>query len=274
MNRGAAPAATGSGLWSKLFRAFLAGAVGVLVLFFLSLLVSLAGSTSLQRFLDLLVARDIRFAVRLSFITATISTALAMCVAVPGAYALSRASFPGKQMTDTLLDLPIVLSPVALGAALLLFFNNAVGAFIERYFIEFVFSVPGLVLAQFTVVSALAMRLLKSTFDSIDTRYEKVGRVMGCSRMHAFSHVALPLAKPGILAAGILCWARAVGEFGASVTLAGATAMKTETLPISIYLSLASADVERAVAAIFVLVFIALGSLLIVRRVTGAGYGP
>ena len=271
MNPSQTPPDSYSTVTSRFFTVFLGGAVALLVVFFLALLASLAGTTRLEKFFSLLAAPDIRFAVRLSFLTATTATVLAMLVAVPAAYALSRAEFPGKKVVDTVLDLPIVLSPVALGAALLLFFNNAVGQFIEKYIVQFVFSVPGLILAQFTVVSALAVRLLKSTFDSIERRYEKVGRVMGCSRVKAFSHVALPLARPGILASAILCWARAVGEFGASVTLAGATAMKTETLPISIYLSLASADVERAVAAIFVLVFIALGSLFIVRWVGGAG---
>jgi molybdate transport system permease protein len=259
-------------LKQKLFSATVGGALALLVLFFVGLLMSLAGSTSIQRFLDLLFSREIQFAIKLSVFTATVSTTCAMLVAVPGAYALSRAEFPGKRVVDTILDLPIVLSPVALGAALLLFFNTSPGNFIQEHIINFVFTVPGLILAQFTVVSALSVRLLKSTFDSIDTRYEKVGRIMGCTRWRAFTRVALPLAKPGILAAGILSWARAVGEFGASVTLAGATGMKTETLPIAIYLSLASADVEQAVAAIFVLVFIALSALLVIRRLTGVGF--
>ena len=268
---GAGKSAINRNAKQRLFTISIGSTVAALALFFFGLILSLAGSTSLQKFLDLLASREIQFAIKLSLLTATISTALAMVFAIPAAYALSRADFPGKQIVDTLLDLPIVLSPVALGAAVLLFFNTWPGGFIEAHVMGFVFEVPGLILAQFTVVSALAVRLLKSTFDSIDSRYEKVGRVMGCSKLRAFTRVALPLARPGIMAAAILTWARAIGEFGASVTLAGATSMKTETLPIAIYLSLASADVEKAVAAVFVLIIIALGSLLLVRRLSGEG---
>jgi molybdate transport system permease protein len=132
--------------------------------------------------------------------------------------------------------------------------------------------VPGIIIAQFVVVSALAIRLLKSTFDSIDPRYEQVGRTLGCGKPGAFMKVTLPLAKNGLIAACILTWARAVGEFGATVTLAGATPMKTETLPIAIFLSLASADVEKAIAIIFVLIIIAVIALLFMRKITGRSY--
>jgi molybdate transport system permease protein len=168
--------------------------------------------------------------------------------------------------------LPIVISPVALGAALLIFFNNPLGSAINNHALKFVFAVPGIILAQVTVICALAIRLLKSTFDSIDPRYEQVARTLGSSKPEAFFRVTLPLARDGLIASGILTWARAVGEFGATVTLAGATAMKTETLPTAIFLSLASADVEKAIAVIFVLILIAVVALLVIRRIIGRRY--
>jgi len=100
-----------------------------------------------------------------------------------------------------------------------------VGTFIERNFLQFVFEVPGIILAQFGVAAALAIRLMKSTVDSIGQRYEIVARTSGCSVWKAFFKVTLPVAKNGVIAAGILAWARAVGEYGATVTLAGATQM-------------------------------------------------
>jgi molybdate transport system permease protein len=135
--------------------------------------------------------------------------------------------------------------------------------------LRFVFEVPGIILAQFTVVVGLAVRLLKSTFDSIDPRYEQVGRTLGCSKGRVFFKVVLPLAKNGLIAAAVLTWARSVGEFGATVTLAGATKMKTETLPVAIFLNLATAHVERAIAVIFILIAIAAGALFALRKVTG-----
>jgi molybdate transport system permease protein len=113
--------------------------------------------------------------VKLSLFTATLSTTMAVIIALPAAYALSHLDFPGKKLIDTLLDLPIVLSPVALGAALLVFFNTWAGRLIEDNVVTFVFQRPGLVLAQFTVVVALAVRLLKSAFDLVDPRYEQMG---------------------------------------------------------------------------------------------------
>jgi molybdate transport system permease protein len=153
----------------------------------------------------------------------------------------------------------------------LVFFVSPVGASINDN-VRFVFAIPGIIVAQFVVVSALAIRLLKSTFDSIDPRYEQVGRTLGCSKLEAFFRVILPLSKDGLVASSILTWARAVGEFGATITLAGATIMKTETLPIAIFLSLASADIEKAVAVIFILVIIAVVALLVIRKLIGRRY--
>lgn len=256
-------------LRERLFRIATATTLGVLGVFFGGLLLSLAGSTTAGRFWGLLGSKEILFAIRLSLFTATLATLAAVLLALPAAYALSRYEFRGKSVVDTLLDLPIVLSPIALGAALLVFSNTGAGRFIERNVFQFVFEVPGLVLAQFAVVVALATRLLKSTFDMIDPRYVNVGRALGCTAFQAFRKVTLPLARPGIVAAVILTWARAIGEYGASVTLAGATAGKTETLPIAIYLGFATADVEKAVAVILILVALAAAALLGLRWAGG-----
>ncbi|MDA3832411.1 MAG: ABC transporter permease [Spirochaetales bacterium] len=253
----------------RAFNGAIISALALLVIFFVGIIVSMLTYTDWNMFVSTIFSEEILFAIRLSITTATMATIISMFIAVPVAYAISRTNFPGKDIVDTMLDLPIVLSPVALGAALLVFFNTPIGAGIDDNLMKFVFAVPGIVLAQITVVSALAIRLLKSTFDSIDPRYEQVGRTLGCSKPEAFFKVTLPLAKDGLIAAGILTWARAVAEFGATVTLAGATAMKTETLPIAIFLSLATADVEKAIAVIFVLIIIAVAALLAIRRITG-----
>jgi molybdate transport system permease protein len=256
----------------RVFRVATISALALLAVFFFGIVASLLAFTDWDTFISALLSREILYAIRLSLMTATIAAVIAMVIAVPVAYAISRTRFPGKDIVDSLLDLPIVISPVALGAALLVFFSTPLGAAIDDNFIKFVFSVPGIVLAQVTVISALAVRLLKSTFDSIDPRFEQVARTLGCSQPEAFARITLPLARDGLIASGILTWARAIGEFGATVTLAGATAMKTETLPTAIFLSLASADIEKAVAVIFVLVIIAVAALLAIRRIIGRRY--
>jgi molybdate transport system permease protein len=252
----------------KSFKVVTFGALALIVSFFIIILIALAAYTDTRSLLTVIASKEILFAVRLTLFTATVATFLAMIVAIPAAYAISHGNFFGKDIIDTILDVPIVLSPVAIGAALLVFFNTSVGSAVETGLMRFVFEVPGIILAQFTVVIALAIRLLKSTFDGIDQRYEQVGRTLGYSKSQVFLRVTLPLAKNGIIAAGVLTWARAVGEFGATVTLAGATKMKTETLPVAIFLNLATADVEKAVAVIFILVAVASAALIILRKVT------
>jgi molybdate transport system permease protein len=256
----------------RVFRVATISALVLLAVFFLGIIVSMFAYTDWDTFVTALFSREILFAIRLSVTTATIAAAISLLIAVPVAYTIARTRFPGKDIVDSLLDLPIVVSPVALGAALLVFFNTPLGAAINNNVIRFVFSVPGIVLAQITIISALAVRLLKSTFDSIDPRYEQVARTLGCSQPEAFFRVTLPLARDGLIASAILTWARAVGEFGATVTLAGATALKTETLPTAIYLSLASADIEKAIAVVFVLVILAVAALLVIRKLIGRRY--
>jgi molybdate transport system permease protein len=256
----------------RVFRAATISALVLLAVFFLGIVVSMLTYTDWDTFITALFSSEILFAIRLSLTTATIAAVISILIAVPVAYTISRNRFPGKDIVDSLLDLPIVISPVALGAALLVFFNTPLGSAVNNNVIRFVFSVPGVVLAQITVISALAVRLLKSTFDGIDPRYEQVARTLGCSQPEAFFRVTLPLARDGLIASAILTWARAIGEFGATVMLAGATAMRTETLPTAIFLSLASADIEKAIAVIFVLVILAVAALLVIRKLIGRRY--
>jgi len=252
----------------RVFRTATSSALAVLTLFFVGIMLSMVAYTDWGTLTATLGSHEIFFAMRLSVITATIATIISFLIATPTAYAISHYHFPGKDIVDTILDLPIVISPIALGAALLLFFNTPIGVAIETHITRFVFEIAGIVLAQFTVISALAVRLLKSTFDSIDPRYEQVARTLGCSKLMVFFRVTLPMAKNGLMAAVILTWARAIGEFGATVTLAGAVRLKTETLPLAIFLSLATADIEKAIAVIFVLIAIAVAALIALRKIS------
>lgn len=253
----------------KLFRISALSILFCLFLYFIAIILSGVTVIEFERFIKLLFSEKIIYAVKLSFITATVSTLLSLLIAIPSAYALSRFRIPLKGIIDVVLDIPIIISPVALGAILLIFFNTPAGKFIERTTFPFVFSIPGIVLAQFTVVCALAVRLLKATFDDIDQRFEKMGRSLGFNSFAGFFRIVIPLAKKGLLASAILTWARAVGEFGATVTLAGAMPMRTETLPIAIFLSFSNADIERAMAVVFILIAIAVLMLLSIRRITG-----
>ncbi len=231
------------------------------------LIIALLYFYSGTRFREVLFSERILYSIKLSLATATISMLLAMFLALPAAYALSRYNFMGKQFIDTVFELPMIVSPAALGAMLLIFFNNPLGQWIQNNIQQFVFTVYGIILAQFVTVLGVAVRLVKASLDEIPTRYETVARTLGASSFTAFRTITLPLCKRGILAAAILTWAKAVGEFGASITLAGTMAMETETLPIAIYMRLATADIEGTVVSILILLMIGLGILFAVRLI-------
>ncbi len=208
------------------------------------------------------------FSIRLSITAATIASVLALIIAVPAAYALSRHSFRGRMIVDTILEFPIIVSPAALGAILLIFFNNPLGEWIQQYIMAFVFVFSGIVLAQFVTILGIATRLVKSTIDEIPTSYEQVARSLGATPARAFITISLPLARRGIFAAFILSWAKAMGEFGATIMVAGTMAMRTETLPVAIYMRLATADIKGTVVLIVCLLFFGLGALYGVRLVS------
>jgi len=248
-------------------------------LFALSLVIGLGGAVSLV--LVMLAAQvgyagvraplaalgqpDIQHAIRLSVFCATIGSGLAMLVAIPSAYALARWRFPGRMLIDALLDIPIIISPVAIGITLLLMFRSTPGSWIQEHLIRFVFEVPGIILAQFIIALALQIRVLKATFEEIDPRLEQVARYLGCGPWGALWRVSLPLARPGLIAAFVLGWGRAIGDYGATVTIAGSVKGKTDTIPIAIMLNWSAVRIEAAVALVMVLTLIAFLVLLAVR---------
>ena len=135
----------------RVFKLATMGALALLTVFFVGIVVSMLSYTSWNAFLSALLSHEILFAIRLSLATATIATIISMLIAIPVAYTISQRTFPGKDIVDSLLDLPIVISPIALGAALLVFFNTPVGAGIDDRILRFVFAVPGIILAQITL---------------------------------------------------------------------------------------------------------------------------
>ena len=252
----------------KLFKIVFGSVLGAFLVFLILIVASVlfyAGPLSLA---SALLSEEVAFAIRLSLVTATVATFISLIVAVPTAYMMSRSKFFGRSLVDAMLNIPIVMSPVALGAALLIFFGTPAGTYWRDLF---VFQVPGIILAQFMVISALAIRLMKNAFDGVDVRYENVSRTLGHNKFQTFFKVSLPLCKGSLASTAVLCWARAMGEFGATVMLAGATRMKTETLAIAISLSLASADVAKASALIAILIMVAILTLAIANKVSGKG---
>ncbi len=210
---------------------------------------------------------EIRFSIKLSIFTSIISTLLCIAFAIPVSYGIVRTDFKGKEVINMILDIPIALPPVVSGVALLLLFGTtAFGDFLASLGLKFVFTVKGIILAQFFVNVPYMIRVLKSTILDIDPRIEFVSRTLGCNKLQSFFKVTLPLAKNGLVASIVITWARALGEFGAALMLAGATRMRTETLPVSLFLNMSCGDLKLGLAAASILIIISILSLLVFEK--------
>ncbi|MEX0704822.1 MAG: ABC transporter permease [Planctomycetales bacterium] len=212
-----------------------------------------------------LADRNIQHSIQLTLISCGVTAALSLIVAVPIGYLLSRFRFFGRNLIDAILDIPIVLPPLVVGLSLLILFQFPPFLWMRSLV---VYQVPAVILAQFMVAAAFAVRTMRATFDQIDTRREEVALTLGCSRAQAFFRVALPEAETGILTAGTLAWARALGEFGPLLVFAGTTRRKTEVLSSTVFLELSVGNLSGAVAVSLIMVACAV-LVLIVARVWG-----
>lgn len=213
---------------------------------------------------------EIRYSITLSLVSCTFAAVLSVFIAVPAGWILSRFRFRGRNLLDAILDIPIVLPPLVVGLSLLILFQfwplTTLIPIVGKSLNELVvYQVPAVVLAQFSVAAAFAVRTMKATFDGINPRCEQVALTLGCSRAQSFLRVALPEAGRGMLTAFTLAWARALGEFGPLLVFAGATRNKTEVLSTTVFLELSIGDLEAAVAVSLIMVVAAVAVLLIAR---------
>jgi len=222
-------------------------------------------------FISVIHHPEFHFAVTFTLWTSLLATALAAVVAVPCGFILSRYSFPGKVLIDTLMDIPIVLPPLVSGIALLILFGPVLGNTLTRFGLDVVFSTRGVVAAQWFIATPFAVRTFKQAFDSIDPRMEKVARTLGCSPASVFMRVTVPMAKGGLLGGLTMAWARALGEFGATAMLAGITRLKTETLSVAIFLNMSIGDIQFAMATAVIMLMVALLLMIVFKVFTGTG---
>lgn len=211
-----------------------------------------------------IASQEIQFAIRLSLFTSITSTMICVFFALPVAYGLERFNIPGQKLINVILNIPLSLPPLVSGVALLIFFGTTqFGSSLAEHGLRFIFSVKGIILAQFYIITPYMIRVLKSTIADINPRLEFVARTLGCSQWQAFYKITLPLAKNGIISSLVISWSRAIGEFGCSLMVAGATRMVTETLPVALYLNMSIGDIEMAMASATWLIIISLISLFI-----------
>ncbi len=241
----------------------------VLGLIFLTLpLVGLLARTPWATLPQRLTEPAVLEALRLSVLTSTLATVLCLFFGVPLAWLLARVTFPGRRLVRALVTVPLVLPPVVGGIALLLALGRRglVGQWLDANFgISLPFTTAGVVVAESFVALPFLVIAVEGALRGADARYEEAAATLGASRWTAFTHVTLPLVGPGIAAGAVLCWARALGEFGATITFAGNYPGVTQTMPLAVYQTLESGDLEGAVVLSLILLVVSVTILAALR---------
>ncbi len=246
---------------------FVAVPAALLLLFILAPLAALFLRSSPGAFFGALQRSDVLTALRLSGETTLVTLLCAVALGTPAAYLLARFSFPGQRLVDALVDLPIVVPPAVAGVALLIAFGRR-GLFappLSALGIQLSFTTAAVVLAQLFVASPFYVRAARAGFSAVDRSLEEASATLGSSRLATFWRVTVPLALPSLIGGAVLTWARALGEFGATIMFAGNLMGVSQTMPLAVYLNLESGDLSAALALSVILVTTSFGVLLVVR---------
>lgn len=214
---------------------------------------------------------DVFQALQLSLLTTTLSTLVAILFGLPVAYLLTRTHFRGRAFLETLITLPTVLPPVVAGVALLLAFGRLglIGRYLALLGITIPFTTVAVVMAQTFVAAPFFINSTKAGLEQLDRRYEIAAYTLRASPFYAFRRVMLPLIRPALLSGIGLSWARALGEFGATITFAGNFPGTTQTMPIAVYIA-SESDLDKSIALSVVLLAVSFAILLALR--IGRGY--
>jgi molybdate transport system permease protein len=216
---------------------------------------------------SILRGSDASEALRLSLWTSTVATAVSLVIGVPLAWVLARTDFPGLRFLRALVTLPLVLPPVVGGVALLLAFGRRgfVGRYLDQWFgITIPFSPAAVIMAEIFVAMPFLIITVEGALRSADFGFEEAAATLGAGRMTVFRRITLPLVAPSLGAGAVLCWARALGEFGATITFAGSFPGRTQTMPIAVYYALET-DPDAAIVLSLVLLLVSITVLVTLR---------
>ena len=222
--------------------------------------------------LNALKTKEMIYSLKLTIITSLISTSLVMLMSIPIGYVLSRHSFAGKSAVKSILDLPMAFPELVLGLALLLLFGHSpIGRLLEEAGIKIVFTKFSIIIAQFFTALPYAIRVIYSTFEDVNPRYEFVSRSLGYGEFETFINISLPLARNGLFGSTIITFARCMGAFGAVLILAGGSYMNTEILPITLYLNISYGNLGMAITSGILLVIISFIAILVFEKFESKG---
>lgn len=220
-----------------------------------------------EGFAESLFSSEFAYSIWLTIYTSLISATLAVLCCIPMAYSLSRLEFPGKWLFRIILDIPMALPEIVVGIALLMFLGNyGIGGILDSIGVKFVFNTAGIIIAEFFISLPYAIKLLHSTFNYIDPRYEFVSKSLGYSDFETFYKIMLPLSKQGLFATIIITLARCIGTFAAVLFVGGGILHKTNTLSITMYLHLSTGNIDMAITAGIVLILISVITIAIMEK--------
>ena len=216
---------------------------------------------------SVLGSHEALMALRLSLVTSVAATAVAVVFGVPLAWVQATIPYRGRRLVRALTTLPMVLPPVVGGTALLLALGRRgiAGPALARVGVHLPFSTAGAIAAEAFVAMPFLVLTVEAALASADRSFEDAARTLGANRLTVFRRVTLPLIKPSLIAGSVLCWARALGEFGATITFAGNLSGRTQTLPLFVYVKLESGDTDAAIVLSLVLLGVSLAVLVLLR---------
>lgn len=257
---------------NRLFKGTILLLLAITVLFLASPVLTLIAQ-GISYIIPCFASEEILFSIALSMKTSLLSTAICMAVALVSGYAIYSLGDRPKKVLENIIYTPMSLPHIVSGIALLLLFGrHGIGDFLDgRFSLDFIFTVKGIVLAQVFVNLPFAIRIVQTSLESVDKKKVFISRTLGCSEMQSFLYITLPYLKRGIVSGAIMTWSKALGEFGAVMMVAGTTRMKTEVIPVAIYLNMATGDMDMAIGTATILIGISLSSTFLFNMMGSAG---
>lgn len=212
-------------------------------------------------------------ALRLSLMTSTLTTIVVVITGTPIAYVSARFHYFGKELADSLIDLPVIMPPAVAGIALLVAFGRMgiVGHYLNAFGISIAFTTLAVIMAQVFVSSPFYIRQARTSFEDVDLAFENAARTLGASRVYTFFHVILPIAMNGLISGAIMAFARSLGEFGATIMFAGNFQGRTQTMPLAIYTAM-QGDLDVSLCLSIILVAISFVVIVLVKKLTRRMY--
>jgi molybdate transport system permease protein len=212
-------------------------------------------------------------ALKLSMTTSILTTLIVILMGTPIAYVNARFQYFGKEIADSVIDLPIIMPPAVAGIALLMAFGRMgiIGHYLNAFGFSIAFTTLAVIMAQVFVSSPFYIRQARTSFEDVDLAFENAARTLGASRVYTFFHVILPIALNGLISGAIMAFARSLGEFGATIMFAGNFQGRTQTMPLAIYTAM-QGDLDVSLCLALILVAISFVVIALVKMLTRRVY--